>query len=465
MTVPPERTIPTTPTLRPYQSAVIADLRASLRSHRRVLVQLPTGGGKTVIAATVASGAHAKGRRAVFLCHRAELLRQASETFDRFGIPHGLIQAGAPLTDAAIQVASIQTLARRLGQMPPPDLVFADEAHHSVAGTWVKLLAAWPEARIVGLTATPERLDGRGLSDVFDAMVSGPSVVELMGGGYLSGYKAFAPSTVDLSGVRTRMGEYAAADLSAAVDKPALVGDIVSTYRKLAMGKRAILFAASIGHSKHLVEAFQSAGIAARHVDGSTPADERAQAIADFAAGRTLVLSNVELFGEGFDVPAVEVVILARPTQSLSLHLQQIGRALRPAEGKPHALILDHAGNLARHGLPDDDREWSLDGLARGRKRGAEALPAVKVCPDCFCTHRPAAACPECGHQYAPMVRKLEEREGELQEVNAATLNRAKQGKCQSLDDLVAYGKSKNMKNPIGWARHVMAGRQKRSAA
>jgi superfamily II DNA or RNA helicase len=387
-----------------------------MRAHRRVLVQLPTGGGKTVIAATVAAGAHGKGRRVMFLVHRDELVRQTARTFADFGIPHGLIAAGHPTPDALVSVASVQTLARRLDRVPEPALLFVDEAHHAVAGTWGRILAAWPNAFVIGLSATPERLDGRGLGDVFQHMVTGPSTADLIASGYLSRYRAFAPSTVDLSGVRTAMGDFDQAGAAAAVDKPAIIGDIVDHYQRLAPGRRAIVFAASVAHSEHLAEAFRAAGIPAVHVDGATDRDTRRQAVEDFAAGRVAVLCNVELFGEGFDVPAVEAVILARPTQSLALHLQQVGRALRVAEGKAEALILDHVGNLARHGLPDDPREWSLNAVRRARKP-ADTGPAIRQCPDCYAVHRPAAACPECGHRYALMVRELEHRDGQLAEV------------------------------------------------
>ncbi|MDA8230751.1 MAG: DEAD/DEAH box helicase [Magnetospirillum sp.] len=403
-------------TPRPYQTAAIADLRASMRDHRRVLLVLPTGAGKTFIAATVAAGAHAKARRVVFIVHRDELVRQTSATFTRHGIPHAVVAAGHPTPSDRVVVASVQTLARRLDAMPAPDLLFVDEAHHAVAGTWRRILAAWPSAFVVGLTATPERLDGRGLGDVFGHLIAGPTTADLIAGGYLSDYRAFAPSTADLAGVQTRMGDFDHSAVAEAMDRPALTGDIVAHYQRIAPDARAIAFAASVAHSEHLAEAIRAAGIAAAHVDGETPRDQRRAIIADFAAGHIRVLCNVDLFGEGFDVPAVEAVILARPTQSLALHLQQVGRALRTAPGKDHAIILDHAGNLSRHGLPDEPRNWSLTAPKRTRKP-SESGPAVRQCPTCYAVHRPTAACPECGHQYAPMVRELEHRDGQLVEL------------------------------------------------
>jgi len=454
----------TTRTPRPYQTRAVADLRETMRRHRRVLLQLPTGGGKTFIATTVAKGAASKGKRVTFLVHRAELLDQTSATFADETIAHGLIRAGEPTPDRPVLVAMVQTLARRLHRVPAPDLLFVDEAHHAVAGQWRRITEAWPDAWCIGLTATPCRLDGRGLRDVFEAMVQGPTTSDLIAQGYLSPYRAFAPSIVDLSGCRTRAGDFVTSDIAAAMGQPTVVGDIVGHYRRLSAGKRAIVFASSLDHSRTLVQAFQDAGIPAAHLDGETPADERRDTLRRFATGDILALSNVSLYGEGFDLPAVETVILARPTKSLALHLQQIGRALRPAPDKTHALILNHAGNLSRHGLPDEPREWSLDGIdVRAEKTAAEG-PLVRQCPECYVIHRPASACPACGYSHIPESRPVLETAGELYEVTAETLPR-RQSDCQSLDDLIAFGKARGMKNPYGWARHVMRGRERRVMA
>jgi DNA repair protein RadD len=451
------------PIPRPYQTQAICGLRRAMAEFRRVLLVLPTGAGKTFIAATVGAGAYAKGKRLVFLVHRVELVEQASRAFTEAGIPHGKITAGCELTDEPVQIASVQTLVRRLDKIPAPDLVFLDEAHHAVAGTWRTILDLWPAARVIGLTATPERLDGRGLGDVFEHMIIGPSTADLIEQGYLCRYRAFAPAGPDLSKVRAAMGEFHQGDLSAAMCKPTVIGDILDTYQRHGGGKQAIMFATSPSHSRALVESFNAAGISAEHVDGETASVTRKQAVAAFSRGEIRVLSNCDLFGEGFDVPAAEVVILARPTQSLGLHLQQIGRVLRPAAGKANAVIFDHAGNLARHGLPDDIREWSLDAVKR-KSRSGSAGPAVRTCPACFCCHRPAAECPECGHSYAPKSRKIEFRAGDLVEIPSGAPPVVRQSELKSYDELVAYGRAKGMKNPNGWARHVMAGRQRRAA-
>ena len=267
--------------------------------------------------------------------------------------------------------------------------------------------------------------------------------------------------------VATAGGDFKRDDLAKVMDKPAIVGDAVAHYNRLAPGKRAIAFAVSVDHSKHIAAQFNAAGIAAAHVDGSMDSSTRDVIVDDFAAGRLQVLSNADLFGEGFDVPAVEAVILLRPTQSLSLHLQQIGRALRPAPGKPHAIILDHAGNAMRHGLPDDDREWTLEDRKK-RKRGEKSEVPVKQCPECYRVHTPAPECPQCGHAYAVQSREIEQRDGELEVVDLDAIRAKKRTELKSaktLEDLINLGRQRNYKYPAQWAGHIMRQRQAWRAA
>jgi superfamily II DNA or RNA helicase len=315
--------------LRPYQQALISDIRERFKGFdRTVLVQLATGGGKTVTSAYMVKTAAERGRRCWWVVHRREIILQASRTFWSMEIPHSLVMGGS-ISDreAMVQVGSVQTLARRLGKLPPPDLIIFDECHHMGASQYQAIFDAYPRAQVVGLTATPWRLDGRGLGTWFEGMVQGPSVADLMERGALCDYQLYAPSSADVSAVATQGGDFKRDELAKVMDKPSIVGDAVAHYRKLANGKRAIAFAVSVEHSKHVAEQFRSAGIPAAHVDGSMDTGARDAIVSDFAAGTIQVLTNADLFGEGFDVPAVEAVILLRPTQSLSLHLQQIGRA------------------------------------------------------------------------------------------------------------------------------------------
>lgn len=444
--------------LRPYQTRVIDESRqAYAQRHRAVLLCMPTGAGKTYTASTVVHGAAAKRKTVWWLCHRRELVAQASQTFHALGIPHGTVQAGhVSNPHALVQVASIQTIARRLDQLPEPDLIVFDETHHIGAASWDAIFHRFSRARILGLTATPWRLDGQGLGRWYTSMVLGPPTAELIENGSLSPYRLFAPALPDLTGVATAAGDYQRGALAKAMDKPQIVGDAIGHYTSLCPGKRAVAFAAGVENSKHIAALFNEAGIPAEHVDGEMPTEQRDAAVERFRRGQTLVLSNADLFGEGFDVPAIEAAILLRPTKSLSLHLQQVGRALRPCEGKSEAIILDHAGNSLRHGLPDDEREWSLEDREKRAKADAAEVP-VRQCKECFFVYRPAPKCPSCGHVPPVQVRELEVVEGTLTEFQRAVENREKRqqvGKASTLEDFQRIAAERGYKP--GWAHQMM---------
>jgi DNA repair protein RadD len=453
--------------LRDYQQQAISDLRSAMQQGARApLLCLPTGGGKTVILATIAAQAAAKGRHVLILVHRRELIHQTSSKLAWAGLDHGIIAAGHPASNHAVQVASVQTLVRRLSRMDwAPSLVIIDEAHHAAAGSWRQILNHWPDAYRLGVTATPCRLDGRGLSEAFDHLVMGPSVADLVFWGFLSPARIYAPPVVaDLSGIRTRAGDFANDQAAAAMDRPIVTGDAIAHYQRLAGAQQAIAFCCNVKHAVSVCDAFKTAGIGAELLLGNTA--DRDQVVADFAAHRTRVLVTVDVVSEGFDVPAASCAILLRPTQSLGLCLQQVGRVLRPAEGKTAALILDHVGNVHRHGFPDDHREWSLDNSRRRTGKGGPPAPAVRTCPQCFAAFKPAPVCPCCGAECAPEPRRaLKEVAGDLQELKREGIRQrtAERKKARTLTDLIQVGIARGMKNPAGWARHVYFARQQRS--
>jgi DNA repair protein RadD len=359
-------------------------------------------------------------------------------------------------------------LAKRYERYREPKLIIWDEAHHLAAGSWSKVFDAFPSAYHIGLTATPERLDGTGLGKWFQEMIHGPSVRELIDQKYLAPYKIFAPSSINLENVHTRMGDFVKSELNSILDKPTITGDVIREYQKRAAGKRAVVFAVSIEHSKHVVAQFESAGISAAHVDGDTDSDVRDQTLRRFEAGEIQVVSNCDLFGEGLDIPGIECAILLRPTQSLSLYLQQVGRALRPAEGKDFAVILDHAGNCQRHGLPDEDREWSLEGRrGTNRKKLKHETSSVKVCPKCFAAQfSENKSCFNCALVFELKPRSIETVDGDLQEVDPAQMKRkrfSEQAQAESMEDLVALGRQRKYKNPSGWAKYIFEARKKRN--
>lgn len=405
--------------LRDYQAHGVADIRESYRRGRRApLYVLPTGGGKSAVFAHIAQAAHTKGNRVMILVHRQELLSQASRQLAALGIAHGRIAPKARNTRDTIQVASVQTLARRLDRVKPPDLIIVDECHHSQAGQWRKIINAFPEARILGVTATPTRLDGQGLGTIaggfYDDLILGPSVAELMAGGHLCNADVYAPANIDLSGVRRIGGDYDKKELNLRLDKSTITGDAISHYRRICDGQPAIAFCVSVLHAQHVAEQFRSAGYTAQCVDGKTDDAVRRQAIIDLGTGALNVLTSCEIISEGVDVPRVAVAILLRPTQSLGMHLQQCGRVLRPYPGKERSYILDHAGNCLRHGLPDEDREWTLEGRKR-KPRESETVLSVRQCSQCFRVYKAVIrACPGCGFVMPVIVREVEQVDGEL---------------------------------------------------
>lgn len=394
-------------TLRPYQSRALDGCRASIaRGHKRVLLVAPTGSGKTTIASAIIQGAVAKGRRVLFLAHRKELISQCVTRLAEHDVQAGIIMAGVqPFPHRPVQVASVQTLARR--EVPPSDLVIVDEAHHARAKSYQRALAAAPTA--LGLTATPWRTDGRGLGELFEDVVVAARPRELIDLGFLCPVTGFSYDTPDLSGVKTSAGDYE--EGGAAQVMSYVGGNIVERWLAFRPG-RSVLFACTIEHSREMAARFAAAGVVAEHLDGTTPVVERAAILSRLASGATDVVCNVGVLTEGWDLPALRCVILARPTKSRGLFLQLAGRGLRPADGKDVARIHDHAGNMLRHGPIDLDHDYSL-GKDSSRK---EAVPATKTCPACFAIFSPGPKqCPVCGAELAPApgaARQVNEVEG-----------------------------------------------------
>jgi superfamily II DNA or RNA helicase len=418
------------PEPRPYQRDVIARFDAEVAAgRRRVLLVSPTGSGKTIISAAIIEAAVARGERVLFLAHRRELIQQASSKLYGVGVDHGIIQAGFPTRPGArVQVASVWTLhARAVRKMameiPPADLVVVDEAHHSIARTYRRLIAAYPGAAILGLTATPCRGDGRGLGGVFETLIECPSVAELTKLGHLIRAKVYAPSRPDLKGVKVRAGDYAEGELAQKMDVPKLTGDIVSHWLRLAERRPTIVFATSVAHSVHLRDEFRAANVMAEHVDGETPAEERDAIFRQLANGLVEVVTNVGVATEGFDLPDIGCIVLARPTKSLGLYRQMIGRGLRPAPGKTDVLVLDHSGAVFEHGLPDEPVEWTLrddrravNPVQAARKKGQK--PRLADCPECHAVRFEGQPCPVCGWRPRPKPEAFAVAMGELGEVD-----------------------------------------------
>lgn len=458
-------------TLRPDQQALTGRVRERFSSGvQSVLVVAPCGFGKTVCFASLTAQVARTGRRVMALVHREELLDQVSDTLSAFNVEHGCIAPGRPnYGQRPVQVASVFTLARRLADYAPPDLLIVDEAHHASANTWGKVFAAWPNAYRLGLSASPERLDGSGLGDVFQEMLVGPTVRELIDQGSLSDYRLYAPPTTVTQGLHTRMGDFDKKELHTAMDKPKITGNAVEHYKSLASGKRALVNCVSLDHAAHVVADFRAAGYRAARIDGKMEPWARRTLVRDFRENRLTILVSCEIVNEGFDVPGVEVAILLRPTKSLVLFTQQVGRALRPCKGKEYALILDHCNNTATHGLPDDARDWSLQGKETRRKSEGEPSLSVRTCGQCFAACRSGTpACPYCGYQFPIESRTVEEVEGTLTEVErqiARRVARQEQGRANDLTALVELGKQRQYRYPLQWAQRLLAARQRKHVA
>jgi len=397
-----------------------------------------------------------------------------------------------------------QTRSGESGGMPAADYVYNFEVeglrtyvangfvvhncHHARANSWDTIIKAFPAAKILGVTATPARLDGSGMGSHcgghFDSMVNGPTLSTLVTRGYLSKPRLYAPPVgADLGNLHKRFGEFKQGEVAAAMDKPVITGSAVEHYRKICNGVPAIAFCASIAHAEHVADQFRAAGFQAASIDGNMNDTDRKNRIAALGNGGLHVLTSCDVVSEGTDVPVVGAAILLRPTASLSLVLQQIGRALRVYPGKEHATILDHVGNIDRHGLhflglPQGDIEWSLDGEVK-RKKSSDDEPTLKVkqCPQCYAVHMPEPRCPFCGHEYKPEGRQIEEVAGELHEIDqklhAERLAKAEElkakqfrgreeGRCQTLDDWERLGQARGYAGWRKWARIRFEQRQGR---
>lgn len=463
-------------TLWDHQQTAVEDLRGAFRRGSRApLLVMPTGAGKTVCFSYIAYQAAAKGSRILLLAHRRELVLQISKALNLFGIGHGKIMPDQTETGHPVQVASISTLVRRL--YPGKyrfDLIVIDEAHHAVTGSGLgSILEALPDAKRLGVTATPCRLDGRGLgvdaAGYFDALVEGPTVLELIEAGYLARPVVYAPPAgceVDLSTVKVTGGDYNLGQLAEAMDKTPLTGDAVAHYRRLCPGAPALAFCVTVEHAVHVARQFQEAGYQAAMLDGDTPDFRRDQMIRDLGTGALQVLASCNVVSEGTDIPIVAAAILLRPTASYALAMQQMGRVLRTYPGKDKALILDHAGNTRRHGLPTEPGNWSL--ASKPRRKPDPNLKLTKDCSDCGALlAMTARTCPECGcvFEWARTDSAFEVPPtvaGELEEIDAVALARERKqevDRAKTLDDLRAIGRARGYKD--GWAWHAWNEKQR----
>ena len=387
----------------------------------RLLFVLPPGGGKTLVVAIFLRLCVAAGLKVIIVAHRREIIDLHWKTLLRCGLDPsmiGVIMSGDERRnpDAFVQIASIGTL-NRMKKWPDAQVIVTDEAHHDASERRHAFRAHYSSSFRFGITATPDRLDGRGLAGEFDHMIVGSTTSALIMDGYLAMPKTFTvPEELlpDTRLVPIRLGEFQARALSRIVCRRNLVGAIVEHWFRLAGGRTTVVFAAGIKHSKLIVAAFKRAGVLAKHLDGKTPLGERDAMLADLGSGRLQVVSCCDVLAEGWDLDRCKCVVLARPTMSLNLYLQQASRGMRPWRGVV-PLILDHAGNAIFHGLAEADQSWRLE---EGVSRAARA-PAVRICSNSECKRVVSAscqACPECGTKFREKDRVPKEVPGQLRE-------------------------------------------------
>ena len=396
--------------LHPFQTDVIAAADAAIAAgKRRLLLVVPTGGGKTIIASRMIRRVAQEHKGALVLAHRHEIIQQTGSKLRDQDVVHGVIQAGVkPRVLEDVQVASVQTLWVRSQRaavpipLPLATLLVVDEAHHCPARSYRKIIDAYPDAILIGLTATPCRGDGRGLGSIFEQMIEAPQVAELIAGGYLVKTRVYAPVDPDLRGVRTVAGDYVESQLAERMDRPQLVGDVVTHWHKYSERRRTVAFGVNVAHSIHLRDEFIRSGVRAEHIDGTTPKPERDLILAKLASGEVEVVSNCLVLTEGWDMPEVGCCILARPTRKMGLYRQMIGRVLRPAPNKPDAIILDHSGAVFRHGFAEDRVEWTLDPDTRATSRAHQDRrkdhgSRLLECTQCGAIRMAGEPCPHCG--------------------------------------------------------------------
>lgn len=458
---------PRTIDLRAYQIDVIAAFdRAIAAGHKNILLVAPTGAGKTVIGAEIIRRARVQDRSVLVLAHRREIITQTYEKLVANGVRAGIIQAGiSPRPMERVQVASISTLWSRsfrseAMQRPLAHLLVIDECHHALARTYKKIIEAYPDAILLGLTATPCRGDGRGLGGIFETIIECPQVAELIDLNHLVKSTVYAPVDPDLRGVGTRNGDYVEGDLADRMDRPKLIGDIVTHWLKFGERRRTVVFAVNVAHSIHLRDEFRHSGVRAEHIDGTTPKDERDAILARLGSGEVEVVCNCMVLTEGWDMPEAGCCVLARPTKKMGMYRQMIGRVIRPAPGKSSAIILDHSGAVHRHGQPEDHVDWTLDPdshavspahEARKQKSGSRLIE----CTQCTALRVGGQPCPHCGFMPARPAKYVPIADGEL---SLVTNGKPSSTATTQQDRIIFHAELRhiadNRGHKPGWAAH-----------
>ncbi|WP_099974223.1 DEAD/DEAH box helicase [Lactobacillus terrae] len=426
--------------LHQYQQTLVNQARQKLsKKSKSVLIVSPAGSGKSVIIAEIARLALLKpDGQVMFTVHRKELVEQIKQSFENNDVDLN-----------RCTVMTVGKIANRLDSLPKPTLIITDETHHSLAKTYQSIYEYYSDVPRLGFSASPWRMNGKGLGNVYDSMVEGPSVEWLIKNNYLAPYKYYSVKLVDDEKLkRSSTGDYTNKSIDDAIGRT-IFGDVISTYKKVADGKQAIVYCHSIEFSKYIAEQFNKSGIKAAHADSKTPNKEREQIMSDFKKGILQVISNVDLISEGFNVPDCSVVIMLRPTESLVLNIQQSMRGMRYKPNKI-STIIDHVGNYSRFGLPDSERFWSLDDREKRKKKTNTDSIVIKQCPECFFVMKGGVnTCPNCGAELKADAVKMDEKKDVKLEVITNYIVTKKVSELNSYKELQEYAKAKKYKN--GW--------------
>jgi len=452
--------------LRPYQKEAIQKIReAYISGNKSILVVSPTGSGKGVILSEIIKSANDKGKRVLFLVHRREILFQVSAYMDRYEIPHGVILSGEEYIGGnLVELATVQTLRNRMKNhyYKMAEIVIIDEAHHATAETYWSIIREYADNMTIGFTATPCRTSGKGLGKLFDTLVNVATIDELTKDGYLVPIKYYAPSEPDLSEVKVTGGDYNGKQLDRVMRQPKLIGDIIENWVRLADNRQTIVFTTTVAHSVAVCEAFIEVGIPAEHLDGTTEKLDRGEILYRFKSGDTRVICNCAVLTEGVDIPDISCVVMARPTKSLSLYMQTIGRGMRPAPGKEDLYYIDHSGACYEHGPVDGITDWTLDEKTKnGSKENEERKKKESkplTCQNCSLLYQGQIKCPQCGtipdkNTYGKDVEYIDYELGEVCfKTKQVKVKASMEDKQEWFSQLLGYAATKGFNS--GYASH-----------
>lgn len=448
--------------LRDYQLKAINLLRQSLLTgHKRPILRLDCGAGKTAIASYIALNMAKKNKKMLFLTHLQEIKDQTIKTLQKFNVNMEFVD-----------VEMIITTSHNLDKFNP-DVIICDECNFALSKTWRKVLDYYKNAIIIGLSASPVRLQNEPMGDVFDDIVDFISADELINMGYLSEYVVYAPQIdLDLSNVKHKGFDYDCEDLETLLNNHKIYGDVIKYFNMLAKDKKTIVYCTTIKHSKEMAKKFRDAGYNAEHIDGTISDKKRKEIIERFRNGEIQILTNCNLISFGFDCPDIDCVVGLRPTESLCLYIQQYSRALRK-NGNNKAIILDFVGNVIRFGSVTAKREWSLTVSPKKIKAINENGDYnIRVCQNCFRTFKTAPVCPYCGEKYELKPREIEAKENiRLAQITAEEMAKIEQekkkkrmevGMAKTYEELIKIGKERGYKNPVYWAKMIINSRDRK---